>query len=64
MNAKVERLTSEQSQLYFETRIRGSRVGAWASRQSELIEGREKLEGWVEEIEARRRSLFPSSGVG
>ena len=28
-----ERMTSEESQVYYETRIRGSRIGAWASQQ-------------------------------
>jgi len=49
----TERLTSEESQKYFDTRIRGSRVGAWASRQSEVLEGREQLEGWVKEVEEK-----------
>lgn len=33
----VERLGPEESQVYFDTRVRGSRVGAWASRQSEVL---------------------------
>ncbi|CAG8974907.1 hypothetical protein HYALB_00006691 [Hymenoscyphus albidus] len=53
IEGRVERLSTEESQVYFDTRIRGSRVGAWASRQSEVIEGREVLDGWVEEVERR-----------
>lgn len=53
IEGKVERLTNEESQVYFDTRIRGSRVGAWASRQSEVIESREKLEGCVDEVEKK-----------
>ena len=49
----TERLSREESQVYFDTRIRGSRVGAWASRQSQVLEGREELEGWVKEVEGR-----------
>lgn len=50
----VERLSDEESQLYYDTRIRGSRVGAWASRQSEVLEkGRETLEERVREVERR-----------
>jgi len=49
----TERLTEEESQVYFDTRIRGSRIGAWASRQSVGIEGRDVLEGWVREVEER-----------
>jgi len=49
----VERLTSEESQVYYDTRIRGSRIGAWASQQSSVIEEREQLEKRVEEVEKR-----------
>lgn len=49
----AERLTSEESQKYFDTRIRGSRYGAWASRQSEVIKDRGVLEEWVKGIEAK-----------
>ncbi|TVY84246.1 Pyridoxamine 5'-phosphate oxidase, partial [Lachnellula suecica] len=53
VEGRVERLSTEESQVYFDTRIRGSRVGAWASRQSEVIAGREVLENWVKETEDR-----------
>jgi pyridoxamine 5'-phosphate oxidase len=49
----VERMSSEESQAYYDTRIRGSRIGAWASRQSQVLEGREQLEGWVKDIEEK-----------
>lgn len=49
----VERLSPAESQVYFDTRIRGSRVGAWASRQSRVLESREQLVGWVKEAEKR-----------
>jgi pyridoxamine 5'-phosphate oxidase len=49
----VERLTSKESQVYYDTRIRGSRIGAWASQQSKVIGGREELEKRVEDVEAR-----------
>ncbi|KAF2725672.1 pyridoxamine 5'-phosphate oxidase [Polychaeton citri CBS 116435] len=49
-----ERLTSEESQVYYDTRIRGSRLGAWASKQTSVLEGgREELEGQVKEAEGR-----------
>ncbi|KAK0123906.1 hypothetical protein ONS95_008898 [Cadophora gregata] len=53
VEGKVERLTSKESQVYYNTRIRGSRIGAWASRQSQVLEGREQLEGWVKEAEQK-----------
>jgi pyridoxamine 5'-phosphate oxidase len=49
----VERLPSEESEAYFRTRPLGSRLGAWASRQSEVIPGREVLEAAFAEAEAR-----------
>ncbi|KAL6710404.1 pyridoxamine-phosphate oxidase [Coniothyrium glycines] len=49
----VERLGAAESQAYYDTRIRGSKVGAWASRQSSVIEGREVLEKQVQEVEQR-----------
>ncbi|RPA85062.1 pyridoxamine 5'-phosphate oxidase [Ascobolus immersus RN42] len=44
-----ERISKEESQAYFDTRGRGSRIGAWASKQSQVIESREVLEGWGKE---------------
>ena len=49
----VERLSSAESQVYFSVRARGSKIGAWASRQSSVLEGREVLEGQVREQEVR-----------
>ncbi len=37
VEGKVERLSTEESQAYFDTRIRGSRIGAWASPQSQVL---------------------------
>ncbi len=47
----VERLERSESEAYFSTRSRGSRVGAWASRQSSPIRDREMLEAQVQERE-------------
>ncbi|KAM3414558.1 hypothetical protein BST61_g9717 [Cercospora zeina] len=49
----VERLTSEESQVYYDTRIRGSRLGAWASQQSSVLKNREELEQQVKDVEAK-----------
>ena len=38
VEGKASRLTPEESQKYFDTRVRGSKIGAWASRQSEILE--------------------------
>lgn len=48
-----ERLSAAESQVYYDTRIRGSRVGAWASRQSAVLRDRGELEGQVAEVERR-----------
>ena len=49
----VERLTPEQSTPYFDSRPRGSRIGAWASRQSQVLAERAELVRQVEEVEQR-----------
>ncbi|KAJ9138837.1 Pyridoxamine 5'-phosphate oxidase [Pleurostoma richardsiae] len=63
VEGRAERLPREESQAYFDTRARASRVGAWASRQSQVLrpveggdgddDGRAQLEGWVREAEER-----------
>src|SRR5688572_21444959 len=50
----VERLSARESDEYFRTRPFGSRIGAWASRQSEVIAGREGLEAEHAEGEVPR----------
>ena len=40
----VTKLSSEESDAYFNSRPKGSRIGAWASPQSQEISGREVLE--------------------
>lgn len=49
----VERLGAEESEAYFRTRPLGSRLGAWASRQSEPIPDRAALERAYAEAEER-----------
>ena len=68
VEGRAERLTDQESQRYFDTRARGSRIGAWASRQSEVLapvegeaegegegkdDGRRRLDGWVRDVEER-----------
>jgi pyridoxamine 5'-phosphate oxidase len=59
MEGEVERLTEEESDAYFASRGRGSRLGAWASRQGTPIPGREELDRALEDAEAR----FPGEDV-
>ena len=49
----VERLTDQESDVYFEGRPRGSQLGAWASDQSQPLPSRETLEEKYREIERR-----------
>jgi pyridoxamine 5'-phosphate oxidase len=46
----TERLTPEESQEYASTRPRNSQLGAWASPQSQVIEGRHELDIKVQGI--------------
>ncbi len=48
----AEKVTPEESEEYFQTRPRGSQIGAWASPQSEEISDRGELERRVSEIES------------
>ncbi|MCI0433610.1 MAG: pyridoxamine 5'-phosphate oxidase [Gemmatimonadetes bacterium] len=50
------RTSTDESRAYFRTRPRASRVGAWASQQSEVLDSRATLEQRVREIEARHES--------
>ena len=49
----VERVGPEESDAYFASRPRGSRLGAWASPQGEVIADRGVLEARLREAEAR-----------
>jgi pyridoxamine 5'-phosphate oxidase len=51
VEGSAERLSPEESDAYFATRPLGARVGAHASRQSEVLSGREQLELRVAEVE-------------
>lgn len=49
----VTMLTQEQSEPYYRSRPRGSQLGAWASRQSTVLESRKQLDERVAELERR-----------
>ena len=49
----VERISREESARYFNSRPAGSRLSAWASHQSEVIDGRQVLEERMQQYRAR-----------
>jgi pyridoxamine 5'-phosphate oxidase len=49
----VTRLPQEESAAYFASRPYGSRIGAWASRQSAVVRSREDLDARYEELASR-----------
>jgi pyridoxamine 5'-phosphate oxidase len=55
----VSRLSPEESDAYFASRPRGSRLGALASRQSSVIPNREALERRLAEVE----TLYPGDAI-
>ena len=46
----VEKISAEDSNAYFQSRGRGSRIGAWASPQSSVISSRQVLEQKVKQF--------------
>ena len=55
----VERLPAAESDAYFASRPRGNRLSALASRQSEVVAGREMLDQRVAELAAELRDTEP-----
>jgi pyridoxamine 5'-phosphate oxidase len=49
----VSRVSREESEAYFRSRPRGSRLGAWTSQQSSVIPSREALEERLGKMAAR-----------
>jgi len=49
----VEKTSREESEAYFGSRPRGSRLGAWASPQSRPVDGRREIERLLEDAAGR-----------
>ena len=50
---KAEKVSRQESVEYFNSRPRGSQIGAWASKQSETLENENVLEDRVKKVEAK-----------
>lgn len=59
IEGRVEKVTAKESDDYYQVRPLGSRLGAWASPQSQVIADREALEGLVKATEARFSDTQP-----
>lgn len=53
VEGRVEPVSAEEADAYFQSRARGSQVGAWASLQSQPLPSRDALDARVAEVEAR-----------
>lgn len=59
IEGRVERVSLEESDAYFQVRPLGSRIGAWASPQSQVISGRSQLDELLAETERRFMEVAP-----
>jgi pyridoxamine 5'-phosphate oxidase len=57
VEGRASRISDKESDAYFASRPRGSRLGAWASQQSRPVEYRSILEERVRALEAEYESL-------
>jgi pyridoxamine 5'-phosphate oxidase len=53
LSGPVEKVSGEETQAYFDSRPRGSQLGAWASPQSAVVASRAELERQMLETEER-----------
>ena len=49
----IEEVSAEEADAYYNTRHRGSRVGAWASKQSQPLNSYDELKKFVEDYEQK-----------
>lgn len=56
IEGKVEKVSPQESDAYFQSRPRDSQLGAWVSNQSQVIDSRELLEVRLEELKQKYAS--------
>ena len=61
VTGSVEQVPDAQSDAYYQTRSRGSRIGAWASQQSKPLKNRGELPAAVRKIEETRENVIPDN---
>lgn len=49
----IEEVSAEEADAYYNTRHRGSRIGAWASKQSQELGNYQELKDFVEDYESK-----------
>jgi pyridoxamine 5'-phosphate oxidase len=59
IEGEVEKISPQESDAYFFSRPEGSRIGAWASPQSSIIENREMLEKNVKHYAEEFKNSIP-----
>jgi pyridoxamine 5'-phosphate oxidase len=59
IEGEVEKISAAESERYFQSRPLGSRLGAWASNQSEVVDRRETLETRFAELQQRFGEVVP-----
>ena len=59
IEGSVEKVSEAESDRYFQSRPLGSRIGAWASKQSEVFESRAALEKRFEEFSLKFAANVP-----
>ena len=59
IEGRVEKVSFEKSQTYFQSRPRGSQIGAWASPQSEVIPDRQVLEDASASVSEKFENVDP-----
>jgi len=55
IQGRAERVSREESEAYFRTRPRSSQLGAWASRQSEVLDHRDTFEQRFQAVSEKYR---------